>query len=102
MLDSGAVVIGRETIAVKQFVGNDQWQPVSTYWVRGYDRAESRARFGLDWRTLVLQAYEAAGGQPNWQRNREILDGQLQVGNPPWNGAADLRHAFLGQPADEA
>jgi len=102
MLDSGALVIGPETIAVKQFVGNDQWQPLSTYWVRGYDRAESRAKFGLDWRTVVLQAYEATGRKPNSQRIREILDGQLQVGNPPWNGVVDLRHSFLGQPADEA
>src|SRR3989442_1098349 len=30
MLDSGALVIGHETITVKQFVGNDQWQPLSS------------------------------------------------------------------------
>ncbi len=102
MLDSGALAIGRETIVVKQFAGNDQWQPLSTFWIRRYDRAASRAKFGLDWRTVVLEAYETTGGAPNWQRAREFLDGQLQVSNPPWNGVADLRHAFLGQPADEA
>ena len=103
MLDVGELSIGGETIHVKEYAGGDnQWRPLGSYWVPARDRAESRAKTGLDWRTVLLQAYDSSGFPPNWQRAREVLDSQLQVGEPPWNGVTDLRHGFLGQSADDA
>src|SRR3989454_9851095 len=70
--------------------------------MRTFDRTEANQRYGLDWKTMVLSAWEGLSPSQERNRAREKIDSQLQSGDPPWDGIADVRRAFIGMTEDEA
>ncbi len=101
MLESGELLISGEHLIAKRPVGSGQHRPAS-YYVRTYDRTAASERYGLDWKTVVLTGWESLGSTPELQRARERVDAQLQAGNPPWDGVADVKRTFFGMSTDEA
>ena len=101
MLEAGELLIGGEHVMVKRHVGNQQYSPSSLY-MRSYDRTEANQRYGLDWKTTVLSAWEGFSPSQELNRARERVDSQLQSGNPPWDGIADVRRNFIGMTEDES
>lgn len=101
-LESGELTLGGELFMVKRHAGNRQYTPVSSFYVRKYDRAGASQRYGLDWKTIVLNGWESLSGTREIQRAREKIDAQLQGSNPPWDGIADIRRTLFGMSEDEA
>ena len=101
MLETGDLLIGGEHVTVKRHVGNQQYSP-SSFYMRSYDRTEANQRYGLDWKTMVLSAWEGFSSSQELNRAREKVDSQLQSGDPPWDGIADVRRNFIGMTEDEA
>ncbi len=101
-LEGGEVVVQGETVHLKRPAGPDQWQPFSPYYVRSEDRRASRAKFGDDWNSIVLNGYESANLTDEMRLAHDLVDSYLINCDPPWNGIADVRHTFVGLPWDEA
>ena len=101
MLEAGDLLIAGEHVMVKRHVGNQQYSP-SSFYMRTFDRTEANQRYGLDWKTMVLSAWEGLSPSQERNRAREKIDSQLQSGDPPWDGIADVRRAFIGMTEDEA
>ena len=101
-LEKGELTLKMETVHVKRPVGPDEWQPLTTYYVRSHDRREARARFGDDWSAIVLDGYDSASLTTELRLARERMDAGLIDSDPPWKGIADVRHSFVGLPWDDS
>ncbi len=102
MLQTGELELGGERIIAKRDAGNNTWQPISTFWLRTYDRGSARTRYDFDWKAIVLTGYEGTSAMADAQLVREMLDARLQgESDPPWDGIADVRRSFIGMPPDE-
>jgi hypothetical protein len=101
MLENGDLSVGGEHVIVKRHVGNQQYSS-SSFYSRTYDRGGANQRYGLDWKTVVLTAWEGFSLGQELLRAREKADSALQLSDPPWDGVADVRRTFMGMSEDEA
>ncbi len=97
MLLTGELELGGERIMAKRDAGNNTWQPIPTFHIMSFDREGARARYGIDYKALVMTGYDGITITGETQLMREMLDAQLQSkSDPPWDGVEDIRRSFIG------
>ncbi len=101
-LEAGEIPIASERIMVKEFAGNDVWRPVANFYRQTYNREEAHARFGFDYKSVVLTGYTTMQVTQDSQEVRDRLDARLQDSDPPWNGVPHIRGSFIGLPPADA
>ena len=99
-LEQGEIPIAGEKIAIKQFAGNNEWTPISNFYVRTYNREDGR--YGGDYKTVVLFGYGSTSRSSDFEEARARLDARLLDCDPPWNGVSHVRRSFIGLSQSDA
>ncbi len=95
-ISSGELRVGQDTVHLRQNgPGPDRFEPITAYSARWRERQASELEFGIDAKTLALEAWASLVLTGERHRRLDAIAARLRDADPPWDGLPHLRTTFL-------